>query len=321
MKRSSLIVIWMLAALAACTPSVPSEFIQPDDMEDILYDYYVAQAMLREDGSLRSSELNRTKYYLAVLKKYDVTEAEFDSSLVYYYGHVEDLKKIYSHVNERLSDDAKSLGVSVGDIGRYSQYSATGDTANIWKETAYVLLMPHPTANRFDFTVKADTSFFKGDSFMFQCFAEYLWQNGTKDAVVCIKSEYEGDSIIQSVSHISSGGTCQVRVPANNNGKLRKMTGYIYLGDGGDKGDTRRLMFVSQMQLIRFHNKQLINQNAETDTLKKDSLQRIDDPRRALPDSAGRGAIGRRTGGTPQLAPRRDSTHRVDLRKVELKKK
>ena len=152
-----LLAIAALATLIACKPSVPKEVIQPGDMEDILYDYHIAQALATEE---RSDNMNfeRTKYFLAVLEN------------------------IYLEVNERLSDEAKVLGASVGSIGRYSQYSAFGDTANIWNNRTDLLLIPHPTMNRFDFTVKVDTSFYKGDSFMFQFMSEYIWQSGSKEA-------------------------------------------------------------------------------------------------------------------------------------------
>ena len=161
-----LLAIAALATLIACKPSVPKEVIQPGDMEDILYDYHIAQALATEE---RSDNMNfeRTKYFLAVLEKHGVTQADFDSSMVYYYGHLDRLKDVYLEVNERLSDEAKILGASVGSIGRYSQYSAFGDTANIWNNRTDLLLIPHPTMNRFDFTVKVDTSFYKGDSFMY----------------------------------------------------------------------------------------------------------------------------------------------------------
>jgi len=44
MKRSLWVALGLLL-LMACTPSVPSDVIQPGDMEDILYDYHVAKAM------------------------------------------------------------------------------------------------------------------------------------------------------------------------------------------------------------------------------------------------------------------------------------
>ena len=36
--------------MGACKPGTPSEFIQPDDMEDILVDYHLARAMAEQDG-------------------------------------------------------------------------------------------------------------------------------------------------------------------------------------------------------------------------------------------------------------------------------
>ena len=90
--RHSHIVILFLVLLAACTPKVPSEYIQPDDMEDLLYDYFVSQSMAREEennGSSRVTDYRRELYFDAVLKKYDLTRAEFDSSLVYYYTRAE----------------------------------------------------------------------------------------------------------------------------------------------------------------------------------------------------------------------------------------
>ena len=131
MRLRNLTYLLLLVLVVACKPSVPSEYIQPDDMEDILYDYHVAMAMARQ-GS-KEHDMNRELYFQSVLRKHGITEAEFDSSLVYYYSHVYRLKDIYTQVNNRLSDEAASLGVAVGEISRYSQYSETGDTANIWK--------------------------------------------------------------------------------------------------------------------------------------------------------------------------------------------
>jgi len=282
----------------ACTPSVPSEYIQPEDMDDILYDYHIGQAMLKADHSVEQKDFEKTKYFLAVLHKHGVSQADFDSSMVYYYSHLVRLKQIYTEVNQRLSDEANALGASVGEISRYSQYSATGDTANIWNGASDLILIPRPTMNRYDFTLKADTSFYKGDSFMFQFMSEYIWQSGMKDVVVCVVSKYEGDSIIQTVNHISTSGLSQIRIPANRENKLKEMRGYIYLGKGdGEESNTRKMMFISQLQLIRFHNKEINNNTGkETDNdsdngvkidkAKKDSLQRDNNARRPVLDTA-----------------------------------
>ncbi len=287
MKRSLPFLILLMMVVAACKPTVPSDIIQPDDMEDILYEYHIAQAMARiEEGGSATSDYDRTKFFLAVLEKHHVTEAEFDSSLVYYYSHVDRFKGIYTRVSERLYDEGKRLGAAVGELNRYSQYSESGDTANIWKQETAVMLLPRPTKNRFDFVIKADTTFKVGDSFTFQFMAEHIWQSGVKDAVVCIRTTYEGDSILQTVNHLSASGTFQLYIPANRTQNIKEMRGFIYLPNSEESGDVRQLMFVSQIQLIRFHNKEIESTNEnESETVEADSMQRVDNIRRSAPDT------------------------------------
>ena len=86
----------LIAAIVTvgCKPTVPSEYISPDEMEDVLYDYYMSQAMATVDSKDGRIEYNRRTYFLAVLKKHDLTEAQFDSSMVYYYRRADYLRKI-----------------------------------------------------------------------------------------------------------------------------------------------------------------------------------------------------------------------------------
>ena len=48
--KHSLLYIFVFLLIVACTPTVPKEYIQPGEMEDILYDYHVAQAMSKTKG-------------------------------------------------------------------------------------------------------------------------------------------------------------------------------------------------------------------------------------------------------------------------------
>ena len=50
-----------------------------DDLEEILYDYHLAQAMA-ENGARDSMDFRRYSYVRAVFDKHGVTEAEFDTS-------------------------------------------------------------------------------------------------------------------------------------------------------------------------------------------------------------------------------------------------
>ena len=45
MSRKSLVFILLVMMVVGCKPTVPSEYIQPDELEDILYEYHVAESM------------------------------------------------------------------------------------------------------------------------------------------------------------------------------------------------------------------------------------------------------------------------------------
>ena len=320
--RNSLPIVILMLVMIGCKPTVPSEFIQPGELEDILYDYHVAQAMANE-VSYRNSEENyydKNAFFHAVLKKHDVTEAEFDSSLVYYYSHAERLKGIYQHVKERLNDEAKALGASVGDLNKYSAYSTVGDTANVWQNETDVLLLPMPTTNRYDIYVKADTSYYKGDSFMFQFMSDFIYQSGSRDVVVCLVAKYENDSTTQTVSHVNMTGQSQIRIPENREGTLKELRGFIYLNNNDRANELRKMLFISQIQLIRFHSKEKKDEPKPNDENKKDSLSGAADRPGNGTDSTSRGGQ-QRQGGRLLPPDKGAAVHRVDKQSFKTMRK
>ena len=66
--RHSLTFLLVLMLVVACKPTVPSEYIQPGEMEDILYDYHLALAMSRQKSVNDESDYNRSLYFQSVLK-------------------------------------------------------------------------------------------------------------------------------------------------------------------------------------------------------------------------------------------------------------
>ena len=65
MKHSALFLIVLVVMVVGCKPKVPSEYVQPDDLEDILYEYHLAESMARNEQTLNAG-YNQTKYFLAV---------------------------------------------------------------------------------------------------------------------------------------------------------------------------------------------------------------------------------------------------------------
>ena len=122
----------LLALLLAmsCKPRVPREYISPGEMENILYDYHLADAVYSTRENYIDT-LGMHVYKAAILKKYGRTEAEFDSSMVYYMRHSDRLQDIYERLSKRLSDNAVAHGTPEGSVAR-TTFTANGDTANVW---------------------------------------------------------------------------------------------------------------------------------------------------------------------------------------------
>lgn len=253
--NSAAVLIATIVALVAlsCKPRVPQHYIQPTEMEDLLYDYYIAQAIASQSTMRDTVAFNKSAYYFAVLAKHGVTEAEFDSSLVYYYTETKRLYEIYRNLSERIGNVAMGLGASVGEIGKYSQLSSEGDTANIWHDATAAILMPMPPYNKVTFSIEADSTFRRGDSFQLNFMTDFVYQSGTKDAVICLVLRYDDGSVNTQVNSVPSTGVSRLRLESRDDTDLSSIDGFIYLGQGSDDSQTLKLMFISQLQLIRFH--------------------------------------------------------------------
>ena len=259
------LAVWLLAG---CKPGTPKQYIQPDEIEDILVDYHLARAMATRNAD---PDYTQALYMKAVLEKYGITQEEFDSSLVYYYKRADRFIDIYKRVADRLEEQALMLGATEGEIGKYATLNAEGDTANIWPHRTMAALIPTPPYNRWDFEMEADSTFRRGDSFLLQFMSDYTYQQGQKNGVVYVVVDYPDTTIAHNI-HFTTSGVSQLRIDGYDKSDIRSLRGFFYLGDAGDASSTVRLLFLSNIQLIRFHNQQQDEEELTTDSLLRDSF-------------------------------------------------
>lgn len=281
-KITTTLTILLLLLIVSCKPTIPGHYIQPDDMEDLLYDYHLSQgAVSFDDGN--SMEYKRRMYFLAVLKKYGVSEAEFDSSMVYYYGHAELMADIYHRLDERMNAAAQKIGAE--GTGSMGVSNSNGDTVNVWNGPRGKVLSARPLNNRLDFYIKADTSYRANDLLQLYFMSSFLYQEGTKDAVALMAVKYEGDTVVSRYQRVMSSGETRLTINERNGKKIKEIKGYIYVGKGnGDDSKTLKLLVVDRLQLMRCHQnvEPLELEPVKADRMKRDSL--ITDSLKAAPE-------------------------------------
>ena len=234
-----------------------SHILSSGEMEDILYDYHLADAMAQqaEGGYVK----NAVAYRAAVLKKYDITQSEFDSSMVYYMRHTDELHTIYQHISDRMQDEANKVGASSMTAG-----VASGDSANVWNGEKSLVLIPNEPYNLYTFNLQADTTFHKGDQLILNFKSDFIFQDGMRDGIVMLAVTLGNDSVASSVTHLSSSMASSLQIADNDSLGIKKIRGFFMLSksmDANTSSTTLKLMSIHDIQLIRIHPAKPTNGN------------------------------------------------------------
>ena len=283
----------LVSAFVACKPGTPKQFIQPDEMEDLLVDYHRAQALAEQRMRQIKDTVPMQLYLEAVLCKHGVTREHFDSSLVYYYKRSDRFDNIYKRVADRLEEEALVLGASESDIGKYALLNASGDTANIWNDRPMKLLLPRLPYNRWEFCIDTDSLLRAGDRFLLQFTSDFTYQDGSKNGVAYVAVDYK-DTVVTRNMHFTTTGFNQLSIETTVNQPIRQVRGFFYVDGANEVTSTLKLLFLSDVKLIRFHTQK---PEDEPEKMPEDSLQLDTSGRQLDADTLSGGDSTERGGG------------------------
>ena len=261
MKRLTSYLIFLALLLMACSPSRPRGILSKQKMTDVLVDFHLAQGMAEAQGD--NSEVTRYKFIQAVFKKHRITEAVFDSSMIYYSGRAEEFTHIYDNVVTRVQAQAERMGLELSQANqdKFAKLTNEGDTANIWLGKDFACVVANPVQCLYSFTMKADSTFKMGDSFIWRFRTLFVGRSMNNEATALLNFYYDTDTVV-----------CVTDL-------LR--TGYIYLPLVKD-ADPPKPLLVSEIQLIRMHKEEpiikdtsVVADNIVVDTLSKRKTERL----------------------------------------------
>lgn len=274
MKTCPLLALSALAlCLTACSPSRPSGILSEDKMTDVLVDYHLAQGMAEsQDGN---TDVERYKYIQAVFRKHHITEAEFDSSMVYYSGKSEDFAHIYVNVVSRVKAGAERMGLDdAQDHDQFASLTSEGDTANIWLGKDFACIVANPVQCIYSFQMKADSTFRPGDSFIWRFKSQFVARAMNNEAVCLLSFYYEGDTVAAVTDLLRNTPMNEMRhTPGKglDSLNLRSISGFIYL-PMANTSDQPKPLLISEIKFIRMHKQTPVEVEVPADTLSTDSI-------------------------------------------------
>lgn len=200
------IILWLTGLCISCKPKIPQGVMSEGKLEDVLYDYSLALSMAEnENASGADREAMRYQYVQKVFDKYGITEAYFDSSMVWYAAEGKRLAAIFQRIGDRLDAEAKTLGVDLSETELYASYTIDGDTANVWNGSRIVYLSKYMPDNVKIISILSDSTFLPGDKYKLSFNAHFLPSSGRSHQTYVLFSAYYADSSVVSQTQLVGG--------------------------------------------------------------------------------------------------------------------
>ena len=284
MLRHLFSVLAFPVLLWACAPSVPGDIISEDKMEDLLVDFHLAQGMA--ETVTDDKDKARYEYIQTVFKKHRVTEAEFDSSMIYYSGKSEIFSHIYNNVALRVRVEAERMGLEASaKKDNFANLTHEGDTANIWLGRDFACVMADPIHCYYTFQISADTTFHTGDYFIWRFNSQFVKPSINNEAIAQLTLYFDTDTTLTTTELIRNGKNELKVTPSErlDSLALKSIRGFVYLPTNR-KDDRAQPLLLNGMTLVRIHKpmpkEKPVTPDAGTlpsDSLSSDSLAETQD--------------------------------------------
>lgn len=271
MKKKGLYMVIALGVLSACGKKIPDDIIQPDAMQDLLYDYHLASTM---SSSLPYTEsYQKDAYFDYVFQKHHVTEAEFDSSMVWYTRHAEELATIYRNLQERLEREEKQMKEQVAKRDNQIDVSMSGDTVDVWQDRTLYWLSTSSLTNKVVFDLKTDTTFKPQDAMELQADFHFIPSKATSGkAVMALNFYFDNDSVQGLTRIVTRPGKQRLYLRPDSAFTIQSVSGFIYYSNNEHPDAS---LLVDDIRLTRYHNHEMPQELVDTLKLERDTLQAL----------------------------------------------
>ncbi|WP_156810934.1 DUF4296 domain-containing protein [Phocaeicola abscessus] len=247
-KGITSMMIGVLLSVGGCGKPIPDDVIPPVKMENVLYDY---QRMNNMGDRIPYAE-NYKKDLLrqSVFEKHKITEARFDSSLVWYTRHATDLAEIYAKLEKRFKRERDDIQRRLNVHSSETEVSLPGDSVDLWRGYRLYLLTDDPINNRIDFTLAGDSNFHARDEFCWEMDFSFIPEWSTK-AIMGMNVVYSNDSVIGKTMDIYDSGKHLLCLSCDSAYTVKSVNGFVYLYP--NERNKKKGMIVRGIHLNRYH--------------------------------------------------------------------
>ena len=226
---NSLLLAAAIALFSACSDKRKDDVLPTSKLEAVLYDYHLAQVIVNDLPS--NQRYKKDLYFSYVYDKHGVTEAQVDSSLVYYARYPEGLSEVYASLSKRIESDIQRMESEDKPLKVREAVAIVGDSVDLWYDARLIQLTSSPLdCSRYSFFVPTDTNFKVGDRLVWSGKAIFL--QGGVDSLqrylhLDLRVKYMNDSIVSADTLLFASGEFSIEV--SDTAVVKSVTGSAYL--------------------------------------------------------------------------------------------
>jgi hypothetical protein len=229
--------------LVACS-RMPRGIIPEKKMKDVLVDMQIAEEMVKTDPAVFPGNEEKNALYRSVFRKHSVTEAEYDSSLIWYGKHLDTYMRIYKSALGEVQKRIEALD----DVTPESVSESNRDSLDIWVFRRYYELSSRMLEHMIVFDIEPEVAYSSGSTFVFGMNVWGITPQMTKPVEIRLRTV--SDDTTYTASHsVRENGYYEMTLKVSPVKRTQRIYGYVRM-DG--KADACRKIYLDRFQLTKY---------------------------------------------------------------------
>ncbi len=235
----------LLLVFAAACSKAPSGVLSERKMKDVLVDMQLAEAVIGTNYKEYADAGKKEALFRSVFEKHGITQAEYDSSLVWYGRNLDVYMKVYDVVLAELNQRKKDLG----DIQPDASPSSNRDSVNVWNRFSYLTFLPQAPYNGVYFDFVPAGGYPAGSAFVLSLDVWGLHRGMTVAPEVRLSLE-QPDTTVTEMRYITHDGLNELAVRGKATEKVNRVYGYIRLPKSDD---AFYKVYIDSIRLVKYN--------------------------------------------------------------------
>ena len=218
-------IITLICMTASCS-RVPKHILSERKLRVVLYDMLIGEAMIEIKIDSFQTNSDRQAVFDAIFSKHRITQAQYDSSLIWYGKHLDLYMNVYKLALKDVNENYAALGdmTPVALSGEISMQ----DSVDIWFFKRYDVFKPEIAFNTLTFDIIPSEPYSAGSAYHFML---SVWgiPADLKPKPVIHLNAVQADTIISVRKEIEGDGDYETTLSTLNDRQVLRIYGYVSL--------------------------------------------------------------------------------------------